>query len=60
MIAHARNVTTWPTNRAKMNARRGAIAVPLIRKLRYDARNVIVKIHSSLRMMLKGIVTTTR
>src|SRR6266852_3159599 len=44
VIAHARKVTTWATNRAKVNARRGAICVPLTLKLRYDARKVITKI----------------
>ena len=33
--------------------RRGVIAVPFIRKLRYDARKVIVKIHSSCKIALK-------
>src|SRR5207245_1688077 len=60
VIAQARNVTTCATNRAKMNPRRGAIETPLIRKLRYDARNVIVKIQTRRRTMLKGIVTRTR
>src|SRR4029077_17686912 len=52
VIAHARKVTTWATKRAKMKARRGAIDIPLMRKLRYDARNVIVKIQTSRRTML--------
>src|SRR6266849_6434846 len=60
VIAQARNVTTWATKRAKMNARRGAIDIPLMRKLRYDARNVIVKIQTRRRTMLKGMVTRTR
>ena len=59
-IAQAKNMTTWPTNSAKMKARRGAIAVPLILNPRYDAKKVMVKIHSSFKMMLKGMVTTTR
>src|SRR6266566_3314028 len=37
VIAQARNVTTWATKRAKMNARRGAIVIPLIRKLQHEA-----------------------
>ena len=60
VTAHARKVTTWATNTAKMKARVGAIGVPLMRKLRYDARNVMVRIQSSLRIALNGSVTTTR
>src|SRR5229473_7788583 len=59
VIAHARKVTTWATKRAKMNARRGAMGTPLTLKLRYDARKVIVKIHTRRRTMLNGIVTRT-
>ena len=60
VTAQARNVTTCATNTAKMKARVGAIGVPLMRKLRYDARNVIVRIQSSLRIELNCKVTTTR
>ncbi len=60
VTAQARNVTTCATNTAKMNARLGAIECPLIRKLRYEARNVMVRIHSRRRIALNGSVTTTR
>src|SRR6266852_9167056 len=46
VMAQARKVTTCATKRAKVKARLGVIAVPLIRKLRYDARNVMVKIQT--------------